>query len=557
MFERKANLLVPAVSATVLVAGTVAMYMYLKWPSGDSSGVVGSATLVPSTALMATYITTDPQAWAKLQEFGNPEAQNLIAKGLKDFQQDFPNQGNFSYEKDLKPWLDGVMVAVLPPSGTRVTQSNQPNSSTQPEPQPHILIVVGIKDQLNALNFTNKLKSQPGVKVQEFNYKGEKITEFKENGRLTYTAILNNNHLVLAPEKQPVEKAIETFKGQPSFASQKVANNLLTAKANVKNILAQVYIPDYGKMIQKFLPTNPQTGQLPPQTLKQLQQIKSMVALVGVDDQGVRMKAIANLNPQSNTFQYQTTPAKIVSKLPSDTFALITGNAISRSWSAIVAESQDYPELNQILQQLQTQVNLVNIDLDKDIFGWMDKEFAFGAILSYQTSSTNIGFAAALLLETSDRQTATATFSKLDNLAKIQKINVTTRNIDGKNITEWQIPGQEALLAHGWLDKNTAFLAIGDSVAEAIATNKSPKLDSSHSFKAVTDSLPKPNAGYFYIDAKQTASLVNRFVQEQALTSEANTVLSAIHGFGVTASSPDKSTAELEMLLALKAKTAQ
>jgi hypothetical protein len=75
MPERKSKLLIPAVGAAVVVAGSVAAYMYLKGPSGDSSGALGSAKLVPSTALIATYITTDPQAWAKLQQFGTPEAQ--------------------------------------------------------------------------------------------------------------------------------------------------------------------------------------------------------------------------------------------------------------------------------------------------------------------------------------------------------------------------------------------------------------------------------------------------------------------------------------------------
>ena len=419
-------------------------------------------------------------------------------------------------------------------------------------------MVVGIKDKLKSLNFAKKLKAQKDVKVEEFDYKGETITAVTENGRLTYSAVLNNNHVVLSSEKPDVETAIETFKGKPSFASQEGAKTILTANADMKNILAQVYIPDYAEMMQQLVAASPQARQLPPQSLKQLQQVKSMVARVGVDDQGVRMKAIANLNPQLNTFEYQTTPAKIVSQLPLDTFALMTGNGISRSWSTIVEQSEDDPAFNQILQQMRGQLKFVNIDLDKDVFGWMDQEFAFAAMPSNQGILANLGVGGALVLGTSDRQTATATFSKLDNLAKTQRINVTTINIDGKDITEWQMPGQGALLSHGWLNQDTVFLAVGGSVADAIATNDTPKLDSSDTFKAVTGSLQKPNAGYFYIDAEKTAFLVNRFMtQGQPLPSEANTVLSAIHGFGVTLTSPNKSIAQLEMLLALKPKTAK
>ncbi|WP_414527576.1 DUF3352 domain-containing protein [Nodularia chucula] len=558
MRENKPNLLIPVVGATVLVAGTVAAYLYFKGPSGDSSGALASAKLVPETAMMATYITTDSQAWAKLEEFGTPEAQKIVAEGLQTFKQDLLSEGNISYEEDLKPWIGGVMLAVLPSNPTTAAQLSQANSVTTQQSETGVLMVVGIRDKLKALDFANKLKAEKDIKVEESNYQGETITAVTQNGRQTYSTILNNSHLVLSPQENAVKNAIETFKGKPSFASQEGANKLLTANGDVKNILAQVYIPDYAGMVEQLLTASPQTSQLPPQTLQQFKQVKSIVARVGVDDQGVRMKAIANLDPELNKFEYEPSPSTIIGQLPVDTLAMITGNNISRSWSAIVAQSQDDPQFNQILQFLRGQLQFVNIDLDRDVFGWMDQEFAFATIPSNQGILANLGVGGAILLETSDRQTASATLSKLDNLAKTQQINVGQRNIDGKDVTEWQIPGQRALLSHGWLNQNTLFLAVGGSVAEAIATNNTPKLDSSNTFKTVTDSLPKSNAGYFYIDVEQTVSLVNSFASPgQPLASEANTVLSAIHGFGVTATSPDNFTAELEMLLALKPKTAQ
>jgi hypothetical protein len=159
-----------------------------------------------------------------------------------------------------------------------------------------------------------------------------------------------------------------------------------------------------------------------------------------------------------------------------------------------------------------------------------------------------------MVFNTSDRQTAQATLTKLDNLAKTQTINVATRNVGGKDITEWQIPQQGALFAHGWLDQNTVFLAVGGPVAEALTNNKNQPLDNSESFKAITSSLQKPNGGYFYLDMDKTMSLVNRFAaqSQQPIPPDANAILSSIRGVGVTATSPDKSTSQVEMLLALK-----
>jgi hypothetical protein len=490
---------------------------------------------------MATYIDTNPESWNKLQQFGTPESKKLLAKEFQDFNQKILNDSNISYEADIKPWVGGVMIAILPPDDKKTIQYNLSSSE-----KPNILLVVGIKDKLAALKFANKLKDQKNVKIQESDYKGQKIIETTGQGQPTYTTVLNNDHLLFTSNKQAVEKAIDTYKGEPSFASKEGASDILSKGVDVKNSLAQIYVPDYANMVQKLTALNPQSKQLPPQTLAQ---VKSMTAGVGIDDAGLRLKAIVNLDPQLNKFQYQTTPSKIVGQFPGETLALATGQGISKTWQTFVEQSKDYPELNQGLQQARTQLKIFQIDLDKDIFGWMNGEFGFGAIQSNQGLLANVGFGGALVLDTSDRKTAEATFTKLDNLAKQQSLNVAQRNIGGKNVTEWQIPQQGALVAHGWLDNDTVFLAIGGPVAETLANRQGAALDQSETFKTVTGSLQQPNGGYFYLDMDKTAAILQR---SSAQNPEATAILSSIRGIGVTVNSPSKSMTQMEMLLSLK-----
>jgi Protein of unknown function (DUF3352) len=566
MPESKSKFLIPAVGAAVVVAGGIAAYMYLKGPSGDSSGALGSAKVIPSQAMMATYITTDSQAWAKLEQFGTPEAQKIVSKGLEQFNKDVFTDSNISYEKDLKPWVGGVMVAVLPPNAVKPVQLTQPVPSpnapvpTVPPakaPEPNILMVVGIKDKISALNFAKKLKEDKTLKTKEIDYKGEKITETASKGAPTYSTVLNNTYIVLAPEKQAVEQAIDTYKGQPSFAAKDGANAILAKGVEMKNTLAQIYVPDYANMVQQLIATNPQGTTLAPQTLAQLKQVKSMVAGVGIDDAGVRMKAIANLDPQLSKFQYENSPAKVVSLFPGDTLALVSGQGISKWWTAVVDQSKDYPEFKQGLEQARSQLKAINLDLDKEVFGWMNGEFGLAAIPSSQGILAPVGFGGALVLDTSDRKTAEGTLTKLDDIAKKQSLNVAKRNIGGKDVTEWQIP-QGALVAHGWLDQDTVFLAFGGPLADAIATPKGDSLEKSENFKAIAGSLKQPNGGYFYVDMDKTMTIVNRFAApSQAIPPEASAILSSIRGLGVTATSPDKSTSQMEMLLALKPKTAK
>lgn len=547
MPEKKSSLLIPVIGTVIILAGGISAYMYLKG-GGSSPNPLGSAKLVPVNALMATYIDTKPESWDKLTKFGTPEARKIIGKGLEDFNQQILNDNSISYAADIKPWVGGVMIAVLPPDNKKTSPVNLRTSE-----EPNILLVVDIKDKIAALNFANKLKQQKNVKTQESDYKGEKIIETKAQGEPTYTTVLNNNHLLFTSNKQAVEKAIDTFKGEASFATKAGANEILSKGVDVKNSLAQVYIPDYGNMVEKIAALNPESPKLPPQTLAQIKQVKSLVAGVGVDDMGLRFKAVLNLDPELNKFQYESTPAKIVGQFPSETFALSSGQGINKSWQTFVAQSKDYPELNQGLQQARTQLKTWELDLDQDIFSWMTGEFGIGAIQSNQGLLKNLGFGGALVLDTSDRKTAEATFTKLDNLAKQQSLNVANRNIGGKNVTEWQIPQQGALISHGWLDNDTVFLAIGGPIAETLANRKGQALDQSETFKSVTGSLQTPNAGYFYLDMEKTTTIIERLAaQSQPLPPDAIAILNSIRGLGVTVNSPDKSMTQMEMLFALK-----
>ena len=370
-------------------------YLYFNGAFGGASNPLASAKVVLDEALMATFISTDSQAWSQLQQFGTTDAQRLVEKGLQDFNQQILTQSNIAYQKDLKPWVGSVMFAVLPSSPIKPTQAT-------PAQELNVLIV-GIKDKASALNFANKLKAEKGVKSQEIAYKGQKITKTTGNGEPNYSVVLND-HLVLASTQLAVEQAIDTSKGEPSFASIEGVDSAL--RSDVKNPLAQIYLPDYADMVQQLIASNPDAAQLPPQTLAQLQQIKSVVAGVGVDDAGLRMKAIAKLDPEAIKAEYKPSSGKMVSQFPAQTLALVTGRGISSIWSAFVQQTKTNLQLQQRLDSLRQQLRTVNIDLDKDIFGWMNGEFAFAAIESNQGLLAAVGFGGALVIDTSDPEGA-------------------------------------------------------------------------------------------------------------------------------------------------------
>jgi hypothetical protein len=548
MPEKKSKPIVYAlIGAGAVLLGGVAAYLYSDGYIGASDTPIESAKVVPNQALMAGTISTDPRNWAQLQQFGTPEVQKLVDKGLKDFQKDAFADSKINYDKDVRPWLGSVMFAMLPSSGAKATQ------------EPDVLVVVGIKNKFSMLGFGNKFKNDKTKgATKETDYKGVKIYENTDNGKKTYAAILKN-HLVMASEIKNVQQAIDTFKGQPSLASKADASAMFSKGVDVKNPIAQFYVPDYGAFVEQLVANNAGGAGVSPQALKQMKAVKSMVAGVGIDEAGVRFKAVTKIDPAAMKFEYKPSPGKVIGQLPASAIATINGQGISRFWSVIVEEGKNDPQIKQAIEGARQQVKTVNLDLDKDILGWMDGEFAIAAIPSNEGILKASGFGGALVFETSDRATAEATLTKLDAIAKGNSMTVSQRDVGGKKVTEWVIPQQGAFMGHGWLDQNTVFVAIGGPIADAIATKPSP-LDSSESFKAVTGTLPQTNAGYFYLDMDKTMSVINSQLppeQKSAITPETSAVINSIRGLAIAVTQPDKSTSGMEMLLALKPKTAK
>lgn len=582
--KSKPNFLIPAIAGIGIIAiGGAAAYFYFTRPSGDALSPLAAAKLVPDEAVVISYISTDPKSWAKLQEFGTPELQKYVQKSLDDFNKDLAKDSQIDYDKDIKPWLGNVTIAVLPSNPTKPAQATSPEASPEESPEAsespkaspkaspdkspvipapkssgkseeNVLIVLGMKDKVAALKFAEKQKGEK----KETDYKGVKITEYKsekEGKNPTHVAVLSD-HLVVG-ELKTIQAAIDTTKGEPSLASKGDMATLLKKGVDVKNPVAQIYVPEYSTFAKEILAKNPNTPPLPPETIEQFAKVKSVAAGVGIDDSGVRLKAIANLDPNSLKVEFKPAPGQIVSLLPADTLGLISGNSIKTYWQGFVEQAKADPQLSKGLEDSKKQIQTATkLDLDKDIFGWMDSEFAIAAIPSDKGILQQLGFGGAIVLQTGDRATAEATMGKVDTLAKGNGIKIAERDIGGKKFTDWEVPQQGALLSHGWLDQNTLLIAIGGPIADTMASKPAQSLDASEGFKAVTGTLQKPNMGYFYVDMDKVMTLSRKF-NPTGLPPEQEAIASSIRGIGVTSQWKDKSTSEFEFLLALKPKAAK
>ncbi|MBE9228357.1 DUF3352 domain-containing protein [Phormidium sp. LEGE 05292] len=536
-------------AAVLIAAGATGGYLYLRGVFSDVSPLA-SAKLVPDEALVAGVVSTDGKPWSKLQQFGTTEAQQIITKSLASLQkQMFAENTKIDYAKDIQPWLGSVMLALLPSNTTQEVAATTPN----------YLVIIGIKDKISAISFATKLKKSSGGDNQDINYKGVKIWECSSNNEHHFIALLNE-HLVISPQKKSLEAAIDTFKGEPSFADKVGAKLMLEKGIDLPNEIAEIYVPESQNAIAEVLDKYGAIGQLTPASIQQLKNMKSVVMGVGIDNLGIRMKAIGEVKQEPiKQAEFQPTPGKMVSKFPLNTVALLSGYGISQGWKEAIAQAQKNPQFNAQVNGIRNYLKEnVNLDLDKDILPWMDREFAVGAFPATEGVLAPMGFSAALVVKTSDRQAAETALKKLDQLARTNSINIDRRHIEGKAVTEWS-NDQGVLLGHGWLDKESMFVAVGRPIVEAMASS-SKTLEKNQAFQTVTNTLPKPNTGSFYVDMDTVMSVFNNnflLNLQLPLSSDTCAILNSIRGIGVTANKVNLSTSQMEIVFALKSKEPQ
>jgi len=565
MSEQKSNFLLPIVGGLVVIAGGIGAYfLYNQTSPPNVSEVTNSAKLIPKQILFAASISGDSKAWEQLEQFQSPEVKKYIDQEIQRFEKELSSKnGDFNFTTDIKPWAGSTMVAFLPTqaiapnaqlpqlrpvSTITSTKIAQAPKSTNPD----FLVVVQVKDKAAALKFLDKVKAK--AKVTQKDYKGVQISEVKGASGLPTSIALVGDYSVFSPQAKSVEKAIDTFQGQDSLATAIAPVNL-----DLKTPLVQFYVPDFANSVEKLIASNPDAQPIPPQSLAQIKLVKSLTIGLGVDSEGLRIKGITDFDPNLIKIEYKPSPGKVIAQFPPETFALITGIDIKSRWEQFVKESATSPELKEQLDEFRTRLKTspVALDLDKDVFGWMDGEYAIAAIGSNEGILQQSGVGPVLILQTSNRAAAEATLKKLDDFAKTNGLQVATRDVKGVNVTEWTTPqAQGFTIGHGWYQQDTLFLSVG-ALIDAIAKPTST-LDSTPTFKSVTGSLDKSNIGYFYLDLEKSwAWYSSRFISpadQSSVTPEIRALINTVRGIGATASLPTKTTSKFEILLSLKPK---
>jgi len=527
----------------VAIFGTAFVYAkgWHKFIFAEKLTPTTGAELIPDEAIMTSFISTDIKNWTKLKQFYIPELEKLFSEPMLEIESELI-EAEIDYQQDIQPWIGNAIVALIP-----TTESAEVIQDLDS------LGIIGIKDPLGANNFINKVRSQNQAILEKSKYKGLEITKSTDaKGNILHTTLLGNK-LAISDKVSVIKMSIDTYRGKPSLIDSAKTKEIFQQKLDLNHSIAQVYFTNYDRLIATGL----QDANLPERTREIFQGIQSFSFGIGTEDNKIKFQGLTKLDPQLITQNYKNSPGKVLAKLPKETIAFVSSQGIDDIWAEVVSLASHEPELRKTINGVRQSTKFITgLDLDQDVFSWMNGEFVLGIVPSSQPNipRLNIGLGGALVLETSDRATAQRTMDQLNNKFQ-QNFGIYSQKINkGKNdFIQWAVPGSNLVLSSGWLDKNNILLAFGNKDTNSIYDNRKLPLKNNSQFQEIFRSLPKKNLGYFYLDMKTIIKEISPLLLEQDPTLyEEISVLNSILAIGGTTTMIDQETSQIDAIVLLQ-----
>lgn len=541
--KRKSSLLLTLGAAGLLIGGGVAAYWFLLQRDSGSSDLPVGASIIPQDALVALSVSTDTNQWQQLRQYGTKETQAELEKNLTQLRDRFLTANGYNYQQDIQPWVgEEVTIAVLPPT-------TQPNSPTKTTDKQSIVMVLPIENPASAKQLLEQPKPLKQGRWSERNYKGLEIREIVAPTQNYSAAVVDQRFLLVTDNPRATDKAIDTYKGATASLAQTVGYTKALSQIANDQRFAQVYVNV--PAAAQVAAANP-TRSFSPQGLAQLQNNQGLAATVNLEPEGMRLKSISWLKPNSQrVYQVENKAGNMPRRLPAQTLMMVSGGSLQQLWQDYVQDAQSNPLAPLRPQELRGGVkSITGLDLDRDLLGWMGGEFALSVIPSAASAeSKDFALSLVLMVKTSDRPSAERSFEQLDQVMRSRyQFQIQESKTKDQPVVNWIAPYGTVTATHGWLDGDVAFLALGAPVAEQIIPKPATNLASTAQFQKTVPSELNPTNGQFFLNVEQgvRALPLPQFFPNQKM------LFDATRSIGVTSAISDNRSIRYDIFFALK-----
>lgn len=552
--KRKSSLVLTLGAAGLLVGGGVAAYWLLLQRQGWHGDLPVGANIIPQDALVSLSVSTDDKQWQQLRQLGTQQIQAQLDKQLAELGDRFLKTNGYNYQQDIQPWVGKeVTIALLPPQLNSPPANSLPQSSaTTARGQQSLVMVLPIANPAAAKELLEQPKPLKQGKWIQRIYKGLEIRETQAPTQNYSATLLDGRFLVVTDNPKAIERAIDTYKGTSASLAKtdgytKALNQIATTER-----FAQLYVNvPVAAMVAAANPAQ----SFSPQGLAQLQNNQGLAATINLEPQGIHMKSISWLKPNSKRVHVvENEASQMPSRLPSETLMMVSGGSLQRLWQDYAQEVQSNPIAPIRPQELQGGIkSITGLDLDRDLLSWMNGEFALSVIPATPKAGTSENFALSLVLmvQTNDRSKAEQALQQLDQVIRSKyQFQIQETTVKEKPVVNWIAPYGTVTATRGWLDENVAFLSLGAPVADRLIPKPQAALASTEQFQKTVPSGLNPNSGQFFLNVEPAAEalpLPQFFSGQQSF-------FNATRSIGVTSAVSDERSIRYDIFVGLRRK---
>ncbi|WOD38499.1 DUF3352 domain-containing protein [Nodosilinea sp. E11] len=554
LLQKKPPLLLIVVAALLFIGG-VSLAIWVTSRRGHLARTLPpGANAIPADALMVLALSSDESQWRRLRQFGTETTQAQFDQLLVEWRDRLLSDQDLDFARDIQPWVGPeITLAVLPETGAA---PDLPASLPSPELafDSNLVIVVPIAD-------VNRAQTSLGSRLGEAEraeadpYRGIVLQQIASDGDTPlYGAVLSAETAVLSPQLPLLKRAIDAYRGQDSLVDRPGIGRAFEQLTETRS-LVRFYVD-----VPALAQTVAQAADPPiaPNRLRAFQAPRGLVGAIAVKNRGVALQGVSWLDPGGQAFATGNRADQMPQRLPTTALAVMSGGDFQQFWEDFEAGEQfsallplRAEDLNQGLQ------SATGLSLDENFLPWMAGEFALGVLTPPELAGADDAPplpnpALVLMVKTSDREAATATFAQLDAVMESRyRFTIDTTELGDVPVTRWTAPFDSLEMAHGWLQGDIAFFTVGTGVADLVAPSPGRTLGENALFQTTTGDAPRPNNGHFFLNLAAMTEVENNLLlpplpQAGLLSAE------AIEAIGVTATVLGDRQVRYDITVALK-----
>lgn len=530
-----------AVAGLVVVGGGLSYALLTRNPEGNATAIAG-ARFIPEDAVFALSASTDSGRWQRLQRYGTPESQEPFDRVLDRLQANVLPDGDLNYNDDVRPWVgDRVSVAVLPPPP--IAEDTPPEALEADRAFLFVLPIANPRRAQQALS-----AADDGGSWEELTYRGVTVRQRNDEGSRYAVAAVDRRVLLVSDEASAINRAIDTYKGEPSLLSVPGYDRAWDT-LNASDPFASLFFNVPGGL-QALAESS--TRATDAEAIAELEN-QGIATTIDLENDGIRFRSLSWLAPKSETvFDAEAnTPPTTIDRLPDSTALAIAGSDLDRLWNDYLDTAQANPLLpldaawfRSALQQT------VNIDLEDELLSWMTGEFALAVVPAPAGEDAPFPGALVVLAEAGNRDVAMDFFEKLDRaVVDRYDFQVDVNDEAERPFVRWDTRRKGLDVTHGWLSGGVAFFSVGFPIAGELIPPPENPLSSSAAFERVVPRSPDPSNGVFFFNLQPGEDSERPSLPLLQLPPEQQAVLGAIEAIGVRAGIHDERSSRYDIFV--------